>query len=91
MGRRPLRRDYSGYPTILFATINNRTEEKIAEMARVAARRYGFSLPMLLTCLWRIGDPNNPDGLLGCIWREPHADLDDRRRWINAPREDPTL
>lgn len=83
-------RDYNGYPTVLFVTVNNRTEEKIAEMARVAARRYGFPLPILLACLWRIDDPNNPDGLLGRIWREPHADFDDRRCWINTPREDPT-
>jgi len=88
---RRFERDYNGYPTILFVTVNNATEEKIAEMARVAARRYGFSLPMLLTCLWRIDDSSNPDGLLGRIWREPHADFDDRRRWINTPRKGPTL
>lgn len=76
------KRDFGGYPTILFVTVNNRTEEKIAEMARVAASRYGFSLRMLLTCLWRITDLKNLGGLFGRIWREPNADFDDRRHWI---------
>lgn len=79
---RRFERDYHGYPTILFVTVNNRTEGKIAEMAQVAARRYGFPLPILLTCLWRIDDPTNTDGLLGCIWRAPDTDFHDRRHWI---------
>lgn len=79
---RRFERDYHGYPTILFVTVNNRTEGKIAEMAQVAARRYGFPLAILLTCLWRIDDPTNTDGLLGCIWRAPDTDFHDRRHWI---------
>lgn len=79
---RRFERDYRGYPTILFVTVNNRTEEKIAEMSRIAARHYGFALPMLLTCTWRIDEPNNPDGLLDRIWREPGAEFHDRRYWI---------
>ena len=51
-------------------------------MARVAARHYGFALPMLLTCTWRIDEPNNPDELLGRIWREPGADFHARRNWF---------
>lgn len=79
------KRDYRGYPTVLIITVNNRTEEKIAEMARVAAQRYGFRLPILLTCLWRIDDSSNPDGMLGRVWRTPDGDFDDRRHWISRP------
>lgn len=79
-------RDYNGYPTILFVTVNPWTKDKVAEMARVAAYRYGFSLPILLTRLWRIDDPKNPNGLLGRIWREPNAEFDDRRYWITERR-----
>lgn len=79
-------RDYSGYPTILLVTANNTTEETIAQVAQSAADRYGFPLPLLLTCTWRLEDDGNPHSLLGPIWREPGGDFDERRFWLPPPK-----
>jgi len=79
---RRFERDYYGYPTILIVTTSNAAEERIARVARAAAIGRGVSLPMLLTCRWRIDDPTSPHGLLGRIWRVPDADFDDRRCWL---------
>jgi len=79
---RRFERDYYGYPTILIVTTSNGMEERIARVARAAAVGRSVSLPMLLTCQWRIDDPNNPHGLLDRIWREPHADYECRHSWL---------
>jgi hypothetical protein len=78
---RRFERDYPGYPTILFVTENNATEERVARVARAAAVRHSGKVPLLLTSRWRVDEPCNPRGLLGPIWREPDADFDDRRCW----------
>jgi hypothetical protein len=75
-------RDYSAYPTILIVTVNNHTEDTIAEVAEVTADRYGFRLPLLLTCTGRVDAPGNPHGLLGPIWRPPDGASIERRRWL---------
>jgi hypothetical protein len=84
---RRFERDYHGYPTILIVTTRNGAEERIARVARPAAVGRSVSLPILLTCRWRIDDPSNPHGLLGPIWREPDADFDERRFWLPARTE----
>ncbi|MCC6177286.1 MAG: replication-relaxation family protein [Chloroflexi bacterium] len=77
---RAFERDYDGFPTILVVTTSNATEERIAHSARAASVGRSTCLPLLLTCEWRIQrDPSNPDGLLGSIWRTPHAPF--RRHW----------
>ena len=79
---RAFERDYDGFPTILVVTADNASEERIARSARAAAVGRRPSLPLLLTCEWRIADdPANADGLLGRIWREPHGSFADRRPW----------
>jgi Replication-relaxation len=80
-------RDYEGFPTILVVTKDRTAEERIARAAGAAAVGRGASLPLLLTCEWRIrSDPRNPEGLLGPIWREPDRSFQDRRGWqINQP------
>jgi hypothetical protein len=79
---RAFERDYDGFPTILVVTPDNGVEERIARSVRAASIGRALLLPLLLTCEWRINHaPSNPDGLLGPIWREPHGDFDDRRRW----------
>ncbi len=80
-------RDYQGFPTILVVTTTNTAEERIARAARLAAIGRQATLPLLLTCRWRLDDPSNPEGLLGPIWRTPEAACDDRRRW---PARTPT-
>jgi len=75
-------RDYNSYPTILVVTANNASEERIAHVARAAAVGQSGRLPLLLTCLWRVNDPSNCHGLLGCIWRELDAHFDDRGHWL---------
>jgi len=79
---RRFERDYHGYPTVLIVTTSNGAEDRIAQVARAAAVGRGVSLPLLLTCLWRVDDPNNSDSLLGRIWREPDSDFDCRRFWL---------
>ena len=63
-------------------TTDNAAEERIAEAARAAAVGRGTSLPLLLTCRWRIDDQRNARGLLGSIWREPDSAFHDRRPWL---------
>jgi len=82
-------RDYDGFPTILVVTTENAVEERIARSVRAAGVGRWAPLPVLLTCEWRINrDPTNSGGLLGPIWREPHASFAERCRWppAGAPR-----
>jgi hypothetical protein len=79
---RRFERDYHGYPTMLVVTTSNAVEERIARVAREAAVGRSVSLPLLLTCRWRIDEPGNPLGLLGPIWRELDTDFDTRRCWL---------
>lgn len=72
-------RDYDGFPTILIVTSDKAAEYRIARAAVAAAVGRGPTLPLLLTCEWRIEDPRNPQGLLGPIWREPTSA--ERRHW----------
>ncbi|MGI8826804.1 MAG: replication-relaxation family protein [Chloroflexota bacterium] len=72
-------RDYNSYPAILVVTSDNASEERIARVARAAAVGQAGKLSLLLTCQWRIDDATNSDSLLGCIWRKPDSDFDDRR------------
>jgi len=69
---------------ILMVTTTTASEERITWVARRAATYWGRTLPLLLTCQWRIDEPSNPDGLLGPIWREPESAVDDRRFWLTA-------
>jgi len=75
-------RDYNSYPTVLVITADNAAEERIARVAGAAAVGHSGKLPMLLTCQWRIDDAENLHGLLGCVWREPDSNFDDRRFWL---------
>jgi hypothetical protein len=61
--------DYDGFPTILVVTSDNAAEDRIARAAVAAAVGRGPTLPLLLTCRWRIDDAHNGSGLLGPIWR----------------------
>lgn len=79
---RRFEQDYHGYPTILIVTTTNGAEDRIACVAREAAVGRSVTLPILLTCRWRIDNPNNPHGLLGRIWRQPGTDCKDRRFWL---------
>jgi hypothetical protein len=79
---RHFERDYNGYPAILIVTTGNGAEERIARVAREAAVGRSVSLPLLLTCRWRIDDPTNPRGLIGRVWREPQSDFASRRCWL---------
>ena len=83
-------RDYDGgLPTILVVTADTAAEERIARAVGAAAVGRAAPLPLLLTCRWRVEDARNPDGLLGPIWREPHADRRGRRPWpLGAPDVD---
>jgi DNA-binding MarR family transcriptional regulator len=76
------RKDYRGYPMILFVTANNASEERIARVARAVAIGQAGRLPIRLTSFWRLDDPRNPLHLLGTIWREPDAGSEDRRSWL---------
>ncbi len=75
-------RDYNSYPTVLVITADNAAEERIARVAGAAAVGQQGKLPMLLTCQWRIDDAENPHSLLGCVWREPDSNFNDRRFWL---------
>ena len=79
--------DYDGFPTILVVTADNRSEERIARSARAASVGRPVSLPILLTCEWRVHrGPSNPDGLLGPIWRKPVGAFGDRQCWPSSRR-----
>jgi hypothetical protein len=73
--------DYVGFPTILVVAANNAAEERIVHAARAARVGRMHSLPLLVTCLWRIHDGRNSLGALGQIWRCPEADFSDRQLW----------
>jgi hypothetical protein len=73
-------RDYEGFPTILVVTTDNAAEERIARAVTAAAVGRGPTLPLLLTCRWRLEDWRNTHGLLGPIWREPWGST--RRYWL---------
>jgi hypothetical protein len=76
-------RDYQGFPSILVVTTTTAAEERIARAVRAAAIGRACPLPILLTCEWRIdADPQNTDGLLGQVWREPGRDGTPRRAWV---------
>jgi hypothetical protein len=79
---RRFERDYHGYPTILIVTTTNGAEERIARVAQSAAVGRTVSLPVHLTCRWRVNGGNNSDGLLGRIWREPGSAYSQRRLWL---------
>lgn len=72
-------RDYDGFPTILVITADTAAEDRIARAAQAAAVGRGPTLPLVLTCRWRIEDARNPAGLLGPIWLEPSST--ERRSW----------
>lgn len=73
------KRDYDGFPTLLFVTTEPVAEERIAEEAlRALLVRSTAALPVLTTTTERIiGDE---DGVLGPIWRTPECTT--RRRWL---------
>ena len=81
---RRFERDYHGYPTILIVTTSNGAEERIARVVQAAGTGRSISLPIFLTCRWRIDDPANPCGLLEHVWRRPKADFRDRCCWLPA-------
>jgi hypothetical protein len=83
------RRDYPYFPIVLVVTTSNAADRRFAKAARAASVGRYTRLPLLLTATWRIfDDPNNQEGLLGPIWREPDAPFDQRRRWIeNTPAQ----
>jgi hypothetical protein len=72
-------RDYDGFPTILVVTTDKTAEDRIARVALEAAIGRGPTLPLMMTCSWRVKDPRNARGLLGPIWRGPAND--DCRYW----------
>jgi hypothetical protein len=77
-------RDYDGFPTILVITSDKTSEDRIARAALAAAVGRGPTLPLPLTCRWRIEDARNSSGLLGPIWREPSST--ERRCWPAVAR-----
>jgi len=82
--RQRFRRSEYRFPRVLFVTVNNTAEERIARALSWSAMGQHALLPVLLTCEWRITDPCNPDGLLGSIWREAGAEFEHRRHWPPA-------
>ncbi len=80
---RRFERDYDGFPTILVVAVNDAAEKRIAAVVKAAAVGRAAELPVLLTAEWRIsGDPTNPNGLLGPVWRETVAEFRCRRLWV---------
>lgn len=71
--------DYDGFSTILVVTADYGAEERSARAAAEARVGRGPALPLLVTCRWRIEARQNPQGLLGPIWREPASP--ERRSW----------
>lgn len=76
------RKDYHGYPTVLFLAASNAVEERVARVARSAAIGKPRRLPLLLTTRWRVNDQGIHLAMLGPIWRGPDANADDRRAWL---------
>ena len=63
-------RDYDGFPTLLYITIDPVAEYRIAEEAyRAWAMRNCDPLPVLVTTTERIGASD--EGIIGRIWRTP--------------------
>ncbi len=77
-------RDYDGFPTILMLTSDDLAEERIAGAVQAAMVGRGVTLPLLLTCQWRVDDRRNPDGFLGRIWSQPTALVQERRSWFTC-------
>jgi len=76
--------DYDGFPTVLVVTKDGTAEDRIARSARAASVGRPGSLPILLTCEWRIADhPSSSHGLLGRVWRTPEDPA--RRGWPSTP------
>jgi hypothetical protein len=79
------RRDYDGFPTILFVTTRQVAEHRIAEESyRSWSLHNTEPLPILTTTTQRIAD--HPEGILGPIWRTPAASplvaAPSRRYWL---------
>jgi hypothetical protein len=76
------RQDFDGAPTLLFVCADDRAEQRVARAVCAAAP----DLPVLSTSEWRYeGDPRNPAGLLGPIWRG-QCGTDARRRVLTRAR-----
>ena len=75
-------RDCDGFPTILFATSAESSEDVFAQQAYLAAMRHGAGLPLLLTTTRLI--QGNGRGVFGAIWRSsgPIGGLVTRRHWL---------
>lgn len=77
--------DYFTFPTVLYVAIDDATERRIAAALEHAGKGRP-SLPVLLTTEWRLIDPRNPNGLLGCVWREAREEsASPRRTWPQLP------
>jgi hypothetical protein len=74
-------RDSDGFPTVLVVTVDKAAEERIARAARASRVGQGATLPLLLTCRWRVDDACHRHGLLGPIWRTPATEFQDCRVW----------
>lgn len=66
--------EYPTFPTVLVVTIDEASEDTIAEVVKSVAVDDGYKglppLPLLLTCRSRLEDPGNPLGPFGPIWRD---------------------
>jgi protein involved in plasmid replication-relaxation len=72
------RRDYDGFPTLLFVTTDPKAEDRIAEQAyRAWFVRGGDPLAILITTTDRIA--HHREGIVGPLWQTP-ADPD-RHYW----------
>ncbi len=77
-----MKRDYVGFPTILFLAPDAVAERRIADAARQLGAETRVRLPILLTHLWHPGsEPGGVSGLLGPIWREAGGDANRRGHW----------
>jgi hypothetical protein len=76
-------RDYASFPTLLVATTTEVAEARFALQLHLAQQRYGGApLPSLLTTTDRIQD--DPEGVLGPIWRGPAPGQLARVYWLPA-------
>jgi hypothetical protein len=78
------RRDYDGFPTVLFVTTEAGAEWRMADQAhRVWFTRSGEPLPILITTTDRIRE--HDEGVLGPIWRTPGSEAEvERRYWLTG-------
>ena len=75
------RHEFRSFPVILVVTNSERAERRFAEAAdRQAARSAQRPLKLLLTTVGHI--ENNPEGILGRIWRTPSATVGRRSYWL---------